>query len=89
MPSRQAGWGDNMAFITTVVNSFGGAWFDKDMRPTINSDEWKAAINFYVDLLGTYGPPVRKATPSTKSLLSTMKARACDRRHDRCVVPEG
>ena len=33
------GWGDNMAFITTVVNSFGGAWFDKDMRPTINSKE--------------------------------------------------
>ena len=51
------GWGDNMAFITTVVNSFGGAWFDKDMRPTINSKEWKAAINFYVDLLGNYGPP--------------------------------
>ena len=51
------GWGDNMAFITTVVNSFGGAWFDKDMRPTIDSAEWKAAINFYVDLLGSYGPP--------------------------------
>ncbi|WP_299346709.1 sugar ABC transporter substrate-binding protein [uncultured Maritalea sp.] len=51
------GWGDNMAFITTVVNSFGGAWFDKDMRPAIDSDEWRAAINFYVDLLGTYGPP--------------------------------
>jgi sorbitol/mannitol transport system substrate-binding protein len=51
------GWGDNMAFITTVVNSFGGAWFDKDFRPTIDSDAWRSAINFYVDLLGTYGPP--------------------------------
>jgi sorbitol/mannitol transport system substrate-binding protein len=51
------GWGDNMAFVTTMVNSFGGAWFDKDMRPTLESDQWKAAINFYVDLLGTYGPP--------------------------------
>lgn len=51
------GWGDNMAFITTVVNSFGGAWFDADFRPTLDSDEWKAAIEFYVDLLGTYGPP--------------------------------
>ncbi len=29
------GWGDNMAFITTVVNSFGGAWFDADMRHEI------------------------------------------------------
>ncbi|MEM9732035.1 MAG: sugar ABC transporter substrate-binding protein [Pseudomonadota bacterium] len=51
------GWGDNMAFITTMVNSFGGAWFDKDFKPTINSDAWKKAISFYVDLLGTYGPP--------------------------------
>ena len=51
------GWGDNMAFITTVVNSFGGAWFDKDMRPTIDSVQWHDAINFYEDLLGNYGPP--------------------------------
>jgi len=51
------GWGDNMAFVTTVVNSFGGAWFDADGRPQLDSDEWAAAINFYVDLLGTYGPP--------------------------------
>jgi len=51
------GWGDNMAFITTVVNSFGGAWFDADGRPQLDSDEWEAAINFYVNLLGRYGPP--------------------------------
>ena len=51
------GWGDNGAFITTVANSFGAAWFDKDMRPQLDSPEWNAAINFYVDLLGNYGPP--------------------------------
>ena len=51
------GWGDNMAFITTVVNSFGGAWFDADGNPTIDTPEWRAAINFYVDLLSSYGPP--------------------------------
>ena len=51
------GWGDNMAFITTMVNSFGGAWFDKDFRPALNTDAWRNAITFYVDLLGTYGPP--------------------------------
>ena len=51
------GWGDNMAFITTMVNSFGGAWFDADFKPTLDSDAWKTAINFYVDVLGTYGPP--------------------------------
>jgi sorbitol/mannitol transport system substrate-binding protein len=51
------GWGDNMAFITTVVNSYGGAWFDADMRPVLDSAEWNAAINMYVELLGSYGPP--------------------------------
>jgi len=39
------GWGDNMAFVTTMVNSFGGAWFDADMHPTLESDEWKAEAN--------------------------------------------
>ena len=51
------GWGDNMAFLTAMVNSFGGAWFDKDYHPTINTEAWKKAVSFYVDLLGTYGPP--------------------------------
>ncbi|MDP7149869.1 MAG: sugar ABC transporter substrate-binding protein [Paracoccaceae bacterium] len=51
------GWGDNMAFLTTVVNSFGGAWFDADMRPALDTAMWNEAVNFYVDLLGNYGPP--------------------------------
>ena len=51
------GWGDNGAFITTVANSFGAAWFDKDMKPQLDSAEWNAAVNFYVDLLQNYGPP--------------------------------
>ena len=51
------GWGDNAAFITTVANSFGASWFDADMKPQLDSPEWNAAVNFYVDLLSTYGPP--------------------------------
>jgi len=51
------GWGDNGAFITTVANSFGARWFDKDMKPQLDSPEWKAAVTFYVDLLSNYGPP--------------------------------
>ncbi len=51
------GWGDNGAFITTVANSFGAAWFDADYKPQLDSPEWNAAVNFYVDFLGTYGPP--------------------------------
>ena len=51
------GWGDAMAYVTTMVNSYGGAWFDADMKPTLETPEWKAAVNMYVDLLSTYGPP--------------------------------
>ena len=51
------GWGDNGAFITTVANSFGARWFDAEMKPDLDSPEWNAAVNFYVDLLNSYGPP--------------------------------
>ncbi|GHE20175.1 ABC transporter substrate-binding protein [Halomonas urumqiensis] len=51
------GWGENMAFVSTLVNTFGGRWFDEEWQPEINSAEWQEAISFYVDLLGNYGPP--------------------------------
>ncbi len=51
------GWGDNMALVSTIANSFGGRWFDMKWKPEINSDIWKKAVNFYVDLLTSYGPP--------------------------------
>src|SRR5690554_2527020 len=51
------GWGDNMAPITTVVNTFGGQWFDADGHPTIDTPEWNAAISFYADLVQRCGPP--------------------------------
>ena len=51
------GWGDNAAFITTIANSFGARWFDKDMKPQLDSPEWKAAMTMYVNLLTKYGPP--------------------------------
>ena len=51
------GWGDNMAFLTTLVNTHGGQWFDMAWKPQIDSKPWHDAINFYVDLLKNYGPP--------------------------------
>ncbi|MGB7286814.1 MAG: sugar ABC transporter substrate-binding protein [Salaquimonas sp.] len=51
------GWGDNAAFITTIANSFGARWFDKDMKPQLDSPEWNAAMTMYVNLLSKYGPP--------------------------------
>ena len=51
------GWGDNMAFITTMANSFGAQWFNMDWKPALISQAWKDAVTFYVDLLTKYGPP--------------------------------
>ncbi|MDX5377963.1 MAG: sugar ABC transporter substrate-binding protein [Halomonas sp.] len=51
------GWGENMAFVSTLVNTFGGRWFDEEWNPELDSQAWQEAIGFYVDLLGNYGPP--------------------------------
>jgi sorbitol/mannitol transport system substrate-binding protein len=31
------GWGENAAYVTTVVNTFGGRWSDKEWKPQITS----------------------------------------------------
>ena len=51
------GWGDNAAFLTTMVNTFGGQWFNMEWKPQLETKPWKDAINFYVDLMNKYGPP--------------------------------
>lgn len=51
------GWGENMAYLGTLINTFGGTWFDEKWHPTIDSPEWKKAITFYVDLMKADGPP--------------------------------
>ncbi len=53
----QPGWGENMAFLGTLLNTFGATWFDMSWKPTIDTPEWKKAITFYIDLLKKDGPP--------------------------------
>ncbi len=53
----KAGWGENMAFLTTVANSFGARWFDENWKPQFDSPQWKEAITFYLDLMNDAGPP--------------------------------
>lgn len=63
------GWGEVMAPLTTVVNTFGGTWFDKDWKARLDSPEWKQAVTFYVDLVrehGESGAP-RPASPSAST----------------------
>ena len=52
-----AGWGDNMASLDTVVNTFGGQWFDMNWKPQLTSPPFVEATNFYVNLVRKYGEP--------------------------------
>ena len=53
----KAGWGENMALITTIANAYGARWFDEQWKPEFTGSEWKNALNFYVDTMKKYGPP--------------------------------
>ena len=53
----KAGWGENMAFLTAMSNSFGARWFDEKWHPQFDQPEWKKTLTFYVDLMKDAGPP--------------------------------
>ncbi|MGI5424996.1 ABC transporter substrate-binding protein [Streptomyces sp. CA-179760] len=49
------GWGEVMAPLTTVVNTFGGTWFDKNWKARLDSPAFEKATKFYVDLVREHG----------------------------------
>jgi len=53
----KAGWGENMALLTAMSNSFGAKWFDEKWNPQLDSQAWYDTVNYYVSLLQKYGPP--------------------------------
>jgi sorbitol/mannitol transport system substrate-binding protein len=61
------GWGENMGYISTLVNTYGGRWFDEQWNPTIKSPEWREALTVYQDL-ATYSPPNTNLNGFTENL---------------------
>jgi sorbitol/mannitol transport system substrate-binding protein len=51
------GWGDNVAIIDTMANSYGAQWFNGDWLPMLNSPEWRQVLQDYVQMVHDYGPP--------------------------------
>ncbi|CAB4340156.1 unannotated protein [freshwater metagenome] len=49
------GWGDLFAPLTTVVQTFGGTWYDSNWDAKVNAPEFVEAVNFYKDLLAAAG----------------------------------
>jgi sorbitol/mannitol transport system substrate-binding protein len=70
------GWGDLFAPLTTVVQTFGGNWYDEDWNAQVDSPEFIEAVNFYVDLLKSAGEadPVSNSFTECLNLVSTEKA---------------
>ena len=52
----KAGWGENMALIGSMANSFGARWFDEQWKPQFDSPQWKDALTFYAGLMKDAGP---------------------------------
>lgn len=53
----QPGWGQVLAPLDTVINTFGGRWFDEDWNAQLTSPEVERAVQFYVDLVRDHGEP--------------------------------
>jgi sorbitol/mannitol transport system substrate-binding protein len=52
----KAGWGENMAFIGSMANSFGARWFDENWKPQFDTAEWKDTLNTYLTIMKNAGP---------------------------------
>ena len=53
----QSGWGMNMAPLDTIINTYGGSWFDLNWKPQLSTPPVQQAVSFYVNLLQKYGEP--------------------------------
>jgi sorbitol/mannitol transport system substrate-binding protein len=49
------GWGDLFAPLTTVIQTFGGNWYDDQWNATVDTPEWKEAVGFYKKMLDESG----------------------------------
>ena len=51
------GWGENLALVDTLVNAFGGRWFDESWHPAFHEPAMAEAWRFYRKLLDDAGEP--------------------------------
>jgi len=71
----QPGWGQLFAPLTTVVNTFGGTWFDKDWTPQVDAQPFKDATNFYVNLVKAHGEAGASQAGFTECLNNLMQGK--------------
>ena len=49
------GWGELFAPLTTVVQTFGGNWYDEDWNAQVDGEGFTEAVQFYTDLVADAG----------------------------------
>ena len=49
------GWGEQLAPLNTVINTFGGRWYDSDWNAQLTSPATTRAVTFYLDLIKDAG----------------------------------
>jgi sorbitol/mannitol transport system substrate-binding protein len=69
------GWGEVLAPLDTVINTFGGRWYDTKWNAQLTSPAVKNAVNFYVNLVRKDGEPGASSSGFTEceTLMSTGK----------------
>lgn len=65
----KAGWGENIALITAMSNSFGARWFDQNWKPQFNTKAWKDTLQYYVEVMKESGPPGASANGFNENLV--------------------
>ncbi|GHH66717.1 ABC transporter substrate-binding protein [Promicromonospora soli] len=70
------GWGELFAPLTTVVQTFGGSWYDEDWNAQVDSPEFAEATQFYVDLVRDAGEDDPVSTGFTECLNTVSQGRS-------------
>jgi sorbitol/mannitol transport system substrate-binding protein len=51
------GWGEQLAPLDTVIDTWGGRWYDQNWQAQLSSPKSSDAIKFYIDTVKNYGEP--------------------------------
>src|SRR5438309_6788067 len=62
------GWGEQLAPLDTVVNTFGGRWYDQNWQAQLTSPAFKSAVSFYINLIKSAGEPGAASAGFTECL---------------------
>jgi len=79
------GWGENLATLDTVINTFGGSWYNMSWQPQLTSPATEKAVNFYVNLVRKDGEPGASSDGFTE-LLTLYTQSKCAMWYDSTVA---